>query len=263
MNKFLVVTFFSFFNISMYGQPVVEVEGEIDVKEERIINLADPIDEQDAVSKRYVDEQLMLLHNTILAGGYLKSDGQIYHIVEIGTQTWMAENLNIGVRLDGMYDQKDNGEIEKYCYDDLESNCDKYGGLYQWGEIMHYSTIPGIQGICPTGWHIPTHAEFITLANFLGGTSVAGGKLKQAGFVNWIMPNTGATNESGFLGLPTGSRQLSDGAFANAGLSAFFWSSTELDSTFVRSRNLGTSGTSFSSPGYNKGLGISVRCIKD
>ncbi|MCK5838660.1 MAG: hypothetical protein KAG99_02370, partial [Bacteroidales bacterium] len=83
-------------------------------------------------------------------------EGQTYSIVAIGTQCWMAENLNVGTRIDGVDEQTDNPTLEKYCYNDLESNCDIYGGLYQWNEMMQYVTTEGAQGICPSGWHIPT-----------------------------------------------------------------------------------------------------------
>ena len=86
-------------------------------------------------------------------------DGQIYNTVQIGTQCWMAENMNIGTRINGSGDQTNNGTIEKYCYDDNEANCDTNGGLYQWNEMMQYTTMEGAQGICPAGWHIATDAE--------------------------------------------------------------------------------------------------------
>ena len=81
-------------------------------------------------------------------------DDRWYESVQIGEQCWMAENLNAGIQIDGMNDQTDNDTIEKYCYDNLESNCDHFGGLYQWNEAMLYSVIPGVQGICPDGWYL-------------------------------------------------------------------------------------------------------------
>lgn len=90
-------------------------------------------------------------------------DGKKYATVLIGNQCWMAQDLNVGTRIDGDADQTDNSQIEKYCYDNLESNCSLWGGLYQWPELMQYSTSPGIQGLCPAGWHIPTDDEFKTL----------------------------------------------------------------------------------------------------
>ena len=87
-------------------------------------------------------------------------DGQQYETVLIGTQCWMAENLNIGTRIDGVNDPSDNGNIEKYCYDDDPANCETYGGLYQWNEMMEYVTIERVQGICPEGWYIPTDDDW-------------------------------------------------------------------------------------------------------
>jgi uncharacterized protein (TIGR02145 family) len=89
--------------------------------------------------------------------------GQTYNTVLIGSQCWLKENLNLGTRIDGSSDQTNNSTIEKYCYDDNDANCTTYGGLYQWNEAMQYVTTAGTQGICPTGWHIPTYAEFQTL----------------------------------------------------------------------------------------------------
>ena len=98
-------------------------------------------------------------------------EGNPYNTVVIGDQCWMLENLNTGDRIDGANNQTDNNNIEKYCYADLESNCDIYGGLYQWDEMMNYTTQEGTQGICPYGWHIPTRAEWTALTDSLGGTS--------------------------------------------------------------------------------------------
>lgn len=90
-------------------------------------------------------------------------DGKKYATVLIGNQCWMAQDLNVGTRIDAPAFQSDNSIIEKYCYDNLESNCDLWGGLYQWPELMAYSTTPGTRGICPEGWHVPTDAEFKVL----------------------------------------------------------------------------------------------------
>lgn len=87
-------------------------------------------------------------------------DEKSYATILIGTQCWMAENLNVGNRINGDIDQGDYGLPEKYCCDDLESNCDIYGGPYQWDEMMQYTTQQGSQGICFTGWHVPADAEW-------------------------------------------------------------------------------------------------------
>ncbi len=111
----------------------------------------------------------------------------------------------------GTTEMTNNSIIEKYCYDNNTANCDAYGGLYQWNEMMEYSTTPGVRGVCPAGWHLPTDAECTILTNFLGGESIAGGKMKATGTIEagtglWHDPNIGATNEYGFTALPGGLR---------------------------------------------------------
>ncbi len=82
-------------------------------------------------------------------------EGETYKIVHVGTQCWMAENLNVGQRIDGDCEMEDNAVTEKYCYNDDENNCEEYGGLYSWDELMQYTSLENAQGICPEGWHIP------------------------------------------------------------------------------------------------------------
>ncbi|MBN3036181.1 MAG: hypothetical protein JW861_11390 [Bacteroidales bacterium] len=153
-------------------------------------------------------------------------DNKAYNTVQIGSQCWMTESLNIGTQIPGADDQSDNGTIEKYCYNDNSANCDEYGGLYQWNEMMQYITTPGTQGICPpiVGWHVPTVADWTVLSDFLGGISVAGGKMKEVGYNHWNSPNTGATNISGFTSLGAGTRDI-DGNFYHLKNSNNIWSS--------------------------------------
>ena len=169
----------------------------------------------------------------------------------------------MGTKINGNIEQTNNSIIEKYCYADLESNCDIYGGLYQWDELMQYATTPGVQGICPTGWHIPTDSEWTALTTFLGGESVAGGKMKEAGYVHWLSPNTGATNSSGFTALPGGNR-YSNGNFYDLSDFAYFWSSTETSSTNAWGRTIFSSGEFVGRYNfYIKILGFSARCVHD
>lgn len=189
--------------------------------------------------------------------------GQTYNSVIIGMQCWMRENLNIGIAIIVSQDQKDNGIIEKYCYDNNAANCDVYGGLYQWNEMMQYITTPGSQGICPPGWHLPTHAEWTTLTTALGGTTVAGGKLKEAGMFHWNSPNTGATNSSGFTGLG-GGLSSSTATFIYLKEFGFFASSTETTppgSVFGRDLYYSSSGVGLTTG--IKTTGKSVRCLHD
>ena len=199
-------------------------------------------------------------------------DGKSYTTVQIGTQCWMAENLNIGVIVNGSSNQTNNSTIEKYCYDNNTANCDEYGGLYQWDEMMDYITTEGTQGICPVGWHLPTDAEWCTLENYvdvgtvdcnatgLRGTD-AGGNLKETGTAHWFTPNTGATNSSGFTALASGYRDM-DGSFYWLDYNAYYWASTENAANALR-HSLGYSSTQVIRSDDAKATGLNVRCIKN
>jgi uncharacterized protein (TIGR02145 family) len=190
-------------------------------------------------------------------------DGRTYNTVLIGTQCWMSENLDVGNFIPGTINQIDNGEIEKYCYNNNLTNCMTYGGLYQWNEMMQYSPLPPFQGICPTGWHIGTMSEWGILTTYLGGTSIAGGKMKEVGYTHWIPPNTGATNESGFTALPGGNRFYGTGAFMDLQTKCYFWISEQYNSSqsFFMTLSYNNPGTIIT---YNyKNYGYSVRCLKD
>jgi uncharacterized protein (TIGR02145 family) len=184
--------------------------------------------------------------------------GKIYNTVQIGNQCWLKENLNVGNRINVNQNQSNNGTIEKYCYSDDENNCNTYGGLYQWNEAMQYVTTPGTKGICPDGWHIPTIAEFETLAAAVNHNS---NSLKAVG------QGTGdgaGTNSSGFTALLGGFRHVSM-AFGYLGMYANVWSSTEhnLYSTTVHQINLYSFDNRILFINYNKEAGFTIRCIKD
>jgi len=189
-------------------------------------------------------------------------DGKNYNTILIGTQCWMAQNLNIGIKISGYSEQTNNGILEKYCFGNSAGNCDVYGGLYQWNEMMNYSTNPGLSGICPTGWHLPVDAEWTILTTFLGGEENAGGKLKEEGTVFWFFPNTGATNSSGFTGLPSGFR-WPDGSFYGLGDNAVLWSSSQHDASTAWRRMLSAYGAYVRRYFDDKSFGFSVRCLKD
>ncbi len=201
-------------------------------------------------------------------------DLQNYNTVQIGTQCWMAENLNIGTMINGSGNQTDNSTIEKYCYDDNTANCDIYGGLYQWDEMMEYTTTEGIQGICPTGWHVPTDDEWCTLENEVdvgtvdcnrngGGGTDAGGNLKETGTVHWTSQNVGATNSSGFTGLGTGYHHINGTYSIYFHDYTYMWSSDEDGGTNAWRRNLAYSTAQISRASIDKAFGFSVRCIQD
>ncbi len=180
--------------------------------------------------------------------------GQTYNIISIGDQCWMKENLN--------YETGNS-----WCYKNAHTNCDIYGRLYDWTTIMNGASssndVPsGVQGICPNGWHIPSDAEWDILVNFLGGSDVAGGKMKEAGTTHWNPPNTGATNESGFTALPGGYRSP-DGDFYNLGGYSRWWSTTEYNSSTAWRRSLDYHNNDVGLSNGNKYYGFNIRCIKD
>jgi uncharacterized protein (TIGR02145 family) len=201
-------------------------------------------------------------------------DGKSYTTVLIGIQCWFAQNLNVGTKINASSDQTNNSTIEKYCYNDLESNCDIYGGLYQWAEVVQYlngatnttswSPVPtgNVQGICPIGWHVPTDAEWTTLITYLGGESVAGGMMKETGTTHWVVPNTGATNTSGFTALPGGYEYFPDN-FITIGYLAVLWSSTDGPPTYGWIRKMDYNYAIVSHINGLKTGGLSVRCLKD
>lgn len=189
--------------------------------------------------------------------------GKTYNTVQIGTQCWLKESLNIGTMVNGLADQTDNSVIEKYCYGNSEAQCDVYGGLYQWNEMMQYNPMLGAQGICPPGWFIPTDEDWSTLASFLGGSDGAGGKLKEDGLSHWQTPNAGATNVSGFTALGAGHRDPV-GNFASLQQYINLWSSTVSGTTTAYSRAIGYDlPNMWQDAGYEKSSGFSVRCLKN
>lgn len=195
--------------------------------------------------------------------------GKTYNTVQIGTQCWLKENLNVGTMINGVDTMFNNGIIEKYCYDNNQSNCNTYGGLYNWDEMMQYTNTQGVKGICPTGWHIPTNAEWTILSDLLGGTEVAGGKMKQTGTIQqgngtWHEPNAGATNESGFTALPAGFG-IVQGVFYVLGYGGYFWSSTQ-DAIYPGSaweRHLSSDAAKLHVYSSDKPAKLSVRCLKN
>lgn len=145
-----------------------------------------------------------------------------YTTVKIGERCWMSQNLNYGKRISSDSNQVANGVIEKYCYNNQESNCDTYGALYQWDEMRQNTGIPATLGICPQNWHVPFEKDWADLITALGGDSLAGGTMKMSYYDFWFPPNTGATNKSNFSALPGG--DLNNGIFSNLGYIGSFWS---------------------------------------
>ncbi|MCX6328376.1 MAG: fibrobacter succinogenes major paralogous domain-containing protein [Bacteroidia bacterium] len=176
-----------------------------------------------------------------VAGTFVDSrDGKTYKTVKIGTQTWMAENLAFKAK---------SGWWIFGNYTDMAAD---YGYLYDWETAKN---------ACPSGWHLPSDDEWTTLTIYLGGDSVAGGKLKEEGTKHWMMVNTGATNESGFTALPGGNRFIG-GGFDYIGYTGIWWSSTE-NKNSVRTMYIYNDSKRVSRYYTNKRFGYSVRCLQD
>jgi uncharacterized protein (TIGR02145 family) len=189
-------------------------------------------------------------------------DGNTYNTVTIGTQEWMAENLkttkyNDGSAIPNVTDNPAWAALTTGAYCWYNNDIGKkayYGALY------NYYAVVDSRNLCPSGWHIPTDAEFTTLTTYLGGENVAGGKLKANTL--WTSPNTGATNESGFSAFPSGYRGYS-GTFVNINDHGLWWSSTKYSSSNVWYRVLRYNYSNVNRSRDNERNAFSVRCLKD
>jgi uncharacterized protein (TIGR02145 family) len=191
------------------------------------------------------------------------ADGNVYQTITIGTQIWMAENL----KTTKYNDNTDIPFVESntdwrvltspgYCWagsNDLINAV--YGALYNWHAVSTGK-------LCPVGWHVPVDSEWTILTDYLGGDSVAGGKMKETGTEHWESPNEGATNESGFTALPGGYRN-NYGAVALVGEIAWWWSATDFETIYGFTRYINLGSNSINSINHLKEYGFNIRCISD
>ena len=199
-------------------------------------------------------------------GAGVTFDGYTYASIVLGNgQEWMAENLRTTTYANGdpipnvigttQWSSLTTGAWAHFSNDSQYEN--PYGKLYNW------YTVDDPRNVCPTGWHVPADAEYTLLQDYLGGESIAGGKMKSTGTQYWLSPNTDATNESGFSGLPGGYRN-GGGVFNDIGNLGYWWSSTVFGQTnpWTRflSRDTGSVYMDYSNP---KPYGFSVRCLRD
>lgn len=199
-------------------------------------------------------------------------DGKTYKTVIIGTQTWMAENLNYEVE-------------NSFCYDDDTTNCDKFGRLYPWAVAMDLTEnthIDGIcdkecawktpsskvRGICPEGWHIPSREDWSILIHKVGSTSNAGSKLRSTS--GWVDKGSGnGTDNYGFTALPAGGKYLEETGFADFGAATLFWSTTyQISSTLGDTSVYALDLSSYNNEArldyfFSSSVGYSLRCLKD
>jgi len=194
-------------------------------------------------------------------------EGNTYKTVTIGTQTWMAENLKVSKYSDGtaipnitdntQWSQLSTGAWS-YYNNDVANNA-KYGKLYNWYVVSKNTN--GNKNVCPTGWHVPTYNEWTVLTGYLGGESVAGGKMKEVGTTSWNSPNTDATNTSLFSALPGGGR-YEQGA-SDIGKTTGWWSSPEPNTFNVYVLGLDSNSGGVSIYMTANVYGKSVRCLRD
>ena len=196
------------------------------------------------------------------------ADGNSYKTVTIGTQTWMAENLKVSKYSDGttIPNITDNTQWQNNTtgawshYNNDVANNAKYGKLYNWYAVS--PTTNGNKNVCPTGWHVPTDAEWSVLTNYLGGEGVAGGKMKEVGTTSWKSSNIEVTNESLFTALPGGYRTYG-GGFVYFGNVGRWWSSSDDGMVYAWYRVLDGESVDARRGDTNKDYGLSVRCLKD
>ncbi len=191
-------------------------------------------------------------------------DGNVYQTVTIGTQVWMKENLKTTKYSDGTAIPliTDNSSwaaltTPAYCWYNFDAATYKntYGALYNWHAV-------NTGRLCPAGWHVPTDTEWTTLKDYLGGETIAGGKLKESGTSHWTTPNTDATNETGFTGLPGGYIAYS-GVSGYLGSFGYWWTNTEKTATDVWYQYLSFDNGGASKLSGSKNYGFSVKCVKD
>jgi len=176
-------------------------------------------------------------------------DNKIYQTVQIGSQCWLASNLNYGTILVSSQDQRDNCISEKYCYNDIPTNCTNQGGLYQWDELMLFDETPAGQGFCPPGWHIPTENDWnILFGNYIN-SGFAGSPLKYSGY-------------SGFNALLSGARHINRG-WDFQGFATYFWSSTPRSDSKAWAHGMNDADPSVSLYPSLRVNAFSVRCLKD
>ena len=194
-------------------------------------------------------------------------DGNSYNTVTIGSQIWMAENLkttryNNGDSIPVLSENISWGRATSgaLCYYNNDYNT--YGEVY--GALYNFFAVIDNRKLCPIGWHVPTDAEWTSLANILGGYEIAGGKLKETGTLHWLNTHVGVTNETGFTALPGGYRNsFYQVFFYDIRMFGDWWTSTEVNSDNAWTREINTNDNKIAWYSEIKNLGASVRCIKD
>jgi len=189
--------------------------------------------------------------------------------IKIGSQYWSSKNLNVSKYRNGDIIPEVNDSTQwanlttgAWCYYGDNSGNPNIASGSVYGKLYNWYAVNDSRGLAPQGWHVPSDGEWTTLTNYLGGDAIAGGKMKESGTTHWASPNTGATNSSGFAGLPGGYRDPY-GTFYDIGNLGFWWSSSAYNTSFAWFRDLSCSSANVGRYFNNKTIGFSVRLIKD
>ena len=237
------------------------------------VSVNKPVTNSNAANKAYVDSLIILVMNSFAKSGEVftspttgtvkDADGRANRIVKIGSQWWTAENLRVTHYRDGTYipNVTDNttwnglaSGARCYYTNDSVTYATNYGALYNW------FTIVDSRNLCPAGWHVPSDVEWATLATYLGGNTVAGGKMKETGTTHWNSSNS-ASNESGFTALGGGYR--TGPSYSGIGLYGDYWTSTASSSSNAWYIGLLYNYLTFGTSNFTKTLGATVRCVRD
>jgi uncharacterized protein (TIGR02145 family) len=197
-----------------------------------------------------------------LGNKYDNGSGGAYSVVEIGGQCWMKENIDVNSA--GSPAWSNNSDVGWYGYYDNTYQAAGEGTLLQWSAAMNGSTAERAQGVCPTGWHVPSDCEWMYLENSLGMTTAQQQLTGYRGTEGQDLSNevTGGTNSSGFTALLAGARNTA-GTFISRGTNGYWWSSSESSATNALFRRLNSSQAGVRRGSNSKALGFSVRCLKD
>ncbi|MCC6599249.1 MAG: fibrobacter succinogenes major paralogous domain-containing protein [Crocinitomicaceae bacterium] len=171
-------------------------------------------------------------------GDNLSYSGINYTTAMIGGNCWFTKNLNIGTETNLNTNSSNDGTIEKYCYDGLSSNCNTWGALYQWNELMNYSTINGSQGICPSGWHVATDSEW--------GAAISSSPSSLLSLNSGVLCNGGNCGGNIY--------------YANGSTYGYYWTSSEQSGTEAK-RRIFSGNSNFQSDFISKNMGLSARCV--
>lgn len=259
----------------------LEVAGDVRVNG-KISNVTDPLASQDAATKNYVDQLSESMLDAGLYGVVIDIDGNTYKTIKIGTQVWMAQNLRTTKYNDGTVIPKVTNNAAwgalttpAYCWygNDSTLTAKLYGALYNNYTVADTNSL----NVCPTGWHVPSDAEWTVLSDFLtaNGYGFGGGgddigkslastfRWNSSGIVGTIGNDQGTNNSCGFTGLPGGFRSDYGTTFFSIGFDGFWWSGTEVDSYDAWGRVLDYYSVDLSVEFGNKRFGFSVRCLRD